>query len=48
MKLVLVIVAIAIVALSVYADQKWRRWMKDRRREYERENGREGGDDRGA
>jgi hypothetical protein len=33
MKLALAIIAVLIVALSFFADYKWRRWMADRRRD---------------
>jgi hypothetical protein len=33
MKIVLIVVALVIVAASVFADYKWRRWMAARRRE---------------
>jgi hypothetical protein len=32
MKLALAIIAVLIVAVSFFADYKWRRWMADRRR----------------
>ncbi len=34
MKLLLIIVAIALVAASVYADYKWRQWIAARRRDH--------------
>jgi hypothetical protein len=33
MKLLLVIVAVALIAATLFADYKWRRWMEARRRE---------------
>jgi hypothetical protein len=33
MKLILAIVAVVVIAASIFADYKWRRWMADRRRE---------------
>lgn len=34
MKLILiVIVVVAVIAASLYADYKWRQWMADRRRD---------------
>ena len=33
MKLILAIVAIVIIAASIFADWKWRRWMAARKRE---------------
>ena len=33
MKLALAIIVILIVAGSIFADYKWRRWMADRRRD---------------
>jgi hypothetical protein len=33
MKLVLIIVAAVVIAGSVFADWKWRRWMEARRRD---------------
>jgi membrane-anchored protein YejM (alkaline phosphatase superfamily) len=33
MKLILIIVAVVVIAGSVFADWKWRRWMEARRRE---------------
>jgi hypothetical protein len=33
MKIVLIVVALVIVAASVFADYKWRRWMAARRRD---------------
>lgn len=35
MKLVLAIVAVLIIAASIFADWKWRRWMAARKRERE-------------
>ena len=34
MKLFLILTAIALIAGSIYADYKWRRWMAARRREH--------------
>ena len=33
MKLILIIVAVVVIAGSVFADWKWRRWIEARRRE---------------
>jgi hypothetical protein len=33
MKVVLIVVAVAVIAASVFADYKWRRWMEARRDE---------------
>ena len=33
MKVVLCVIALVIVAVLLYADYKWRQWMKARRRE---------------
>jgi hypothetical protein len=33
MKLILIIVAVVVIAGSVFADWKWRRWMEARRHE---------------
>ena len=35
MKIILGILAVVILAGSLFADYKWRRWMADRRRERE-------------
>jgi hypothetical protein len=35
MKLLLSIVAITVIAASLFADYKWRRWIADRRRDRE-------------
>jgi hypothetical protein len=36
MKLTLVIVVLLIVAGSIYADYRWRRWIDARRRDHDR------------
>lgn len=36
MKLALAIIAILIVAVTIYADYRWRRWMAARRRDRDR------------
>jgi hypothetical protein len=33
MKILLAIVAAAVIAASIYADYKWRQWMAERRRD---------------
>lgn len=38
MKLALIIVAIVLVAVSAFADYKWRKWMEARRHEREAQN----------
>jgi len=38
MKLVLVILIVVILASSIYADYRWRRWMAARRREHDGES----------
>jgi hypothetical protein len=38
MKLVSVAVVIAIIAVLVYADRKWRQWIAARRQERDRNN----------
>jgi len=35
MKILLIIVAVLIIAGSVFADYKWRQWMAARRREHD-------------
>jgi cell division protein FtsL len=40
MKLVLLIGAVLLVAATVFADYKWRRWMAERRRERDAEHDR--------
>jgi hypothetical protein len=35
MKLALAIIAALIVAASLFADYRWRRWMADRRRDHD-------------
>ena len=35
MKIALVIVAVLVIAGSVFADYKWRQWMAGRRREHD-------------
>lgn len=37
MKLILVIAAVVVIAASLFADYKWRRWMAARRRDREHE-----------
>ena len=32
MKIVLIILAVVVIAVSVWADYKWRKWMAERRR----------------
>jgi len=35
MKLILAIVALVVLAVSVFADYKWRQWMAARRRDHQ-------------
>jgi len=37
MKILLIIVAVLIIAGSVFADYKWRQWMAARRREHDQD-----------
>ncbi len=38
MKLLLAIVAVILIAGSLYADYKWRRWVAARRRDHENDS----------
>ena len=35
MKLLLAIVAVVLIAVTLYADYRWRRWMAARKREHD-------------
>ena len=39
MKLIFAVIAAVVIAGSLVADYKWRRWMAARRRDHEDENG---------
>jgi hypothetical protein len=39
MKLALIIVAVVVLAGSLFADYKWKQWMAARRRDHEDPNG---------
>lgn len=38
MKILLIAIAIAVIAASLFADYKWRQWIKARRREHGEES----------
>jgi hypothetical protein len=41
-KAILIIVAVVVVAASIFADYKWRRWLAARRQEREADRNRRG------